>query len=152
MVTLLLFDVRNIGDVNRIRLRLSLSTASHCLEYMLAENILDKLYEWGIRTGKYTNAVRLEQLKLYEMLIGQSRHILLVHEPFLGPMIKVLRSCQGEVFHKDVEKRLVNLLYQLSVLLMQNDDLIDLFFVKENMVRKYVVIIIIIILLFTHII
>lgn len=70
------------------------------------------------------------------MLISQSRHLLLVHEPFLRPLIKLLQSCQGEVFHKDVEKRLIGLLYQLCVLLMQNIDLIDLFFIKENSASK----------------
>lgn len=47
MVTLLLFDVKKIDQI-----ALPISSASHCLEYLLAENILDKLYEWGIRTGK----------------------------------------------------------------------------------------------------
>lgn len=54
-------------------------------------------------------------------------------------MIKLLQTCQGEVFHKDVEKRLISLLYQLCVLLMQNIDLIDLFFIKETTMSKYVV-------------
>lgn len=66
------------------------------------------------------------------MLVSQSRHLLLVHEPFLRPMLKLLQSCQGDVFHKDVEKRLVALLYQICVLLMQNIDLLDLFFVKDQ--------------------
>lgn len=66
------------------------------------------------------------------MLVSQSRHLLLVHEPFLRPMLKLLASCQGEVFEKDMEKKLVVLLYQLCVLLMQNIDLVDLFFLKEQ--------------------
>lgn len=76
--------------------------------------------------------MRLEQLKLYEMLVSHSRHLLLVHEPFLKPLMKLLFSCQGEVFPKDIEKRLVGLLYQLCVLLMQNVDLVDLFFTKDQ--------------------
>lgn len=72
------------------------------------------------------------------MLVSQSRHLLLVHEPFLRPLIKLLHSCQGEVFPKDIEKRLVGLLYQLCVLLMQNIDLIDLFFTKDQSNPKYV--------------
>lgn len=66
------------------------------------------------------------------MLISQSRHQLLVHEPFLRPLLKLLKSCQGEVFPNDVEKRLVLLLNQLCVLLMQNIDLLDLFFYTSN--------------------
>lgn len=81
---------------------------------------------------RYANAVRLEQLKLYEMLVSQSRHQLLVHEPFLKPLLKLLTSCLGECFPDDVEKRLVLLLNQLCVLLMQNIDLLDLFFISST--------------------
>lgn len=47
MVTLLLYDIKR---ANQIAAPVAIS--SHCLEYLLNENILDKLYEWGIRTGK----------------------------------------------------------------------------------------------------
>lgn len=134
MVTLLIYEVQKIDQIT-----LPISTTSRCLEHLISENILDKLFEWGIRTGKYTNAVRLEQLKLYETLVSQSRHLLLVHEPFLRPMLKLLQSCQGEVFPKDVEKRLVTLLYQLCVLLMQNVDLLDLFFSRDQSNSKFII-------------
>lgn len=83
---------------------------------------------------RYTNAVRLEQLKLYEMLVSQSRHQLLVHEPFLGPLLKLLTACQDEIFPTggELEKLLVSLLNQLCVLLMQNIDLLDLFLYTSN--------------------
>lgn len=47
LVNLLLIDVKKFDQIT-----LPISTSSHCLEYLLSENILDKLYEWGIRTGK----------------------------------------------------------------------------------------------------
>ncbi|KAK9751859.1 methyltransferase (DUF5917) [Popillia japonica] len=126
MVSLLLYDIKKFKQI-----AVPLAT-SQCLEYLLSENLLDKLYEWGIRTGKYFNAVRLEQLKLYEMLVSQSRHLLLVHEPFLRPMLKLLESCQRDVPPRAIEKILVALLYQLCILLMQNVDLVDLFIKKEQ--------------------
>lgn len=89
-------------------------------------------------TFRYTNVVRLELLKFYELLVSQSRHLLLVHEPFLRPMLKLFTSCKGDVFEIDKEKRLVALLYQICVLLMQNIDLVDLFIVKENEKQRYV--------------
>lgn len=70
------------------------------------------------------------------MLISQSRHVLLVHEPFLRPMIKLLCSCEGEVFSQEVEKLLVDLLNQLSALLMQNVEFIDLFFQEVKKVVR----------------
>lgn len=81
---------------------------------------------------RYANAVRLEQLKLYELLVSHSRHQLLVHEPFLRPLLKILASSQSEIFPPDIEKRLVILLNQLCVVLMQNVHLLDLFFFSSS--------------------
>ncbi|XP_044256390.1 FHIP family protein AGAP011705 isoform X2 [Tribolium madens] len=134
MVTLLLYDMKKIDQ-----LRVPISSSSQCLEYMLAENILDKLFEWGVRAGKFKDAVRCEQLKLYEVLISRSRHVLLVHEPFLRPMLKLLNSCKDELFSRDIEKLLVDLLNQLCALLMQNVDLIDLFFQKNENNSRFII-------------
>ncbi|XP_055696026.1 FHIP family protein GK23746 isoform X2 [Lutzomyia longipalpis] len=103
-----------------------------CLEFMLSKNILNKLFEWGKSTGRYANAVLLEQLKFYELLVNHSRHQLLVHEPFLRPLLKILASSHGEIFPPDVAKRFVILLHQLCVVLMQNVHLLDLFFVSGH--------------------
>ncbi|XP_055536086.1 FHIP family protein AAEL005291 isoform X2 [Wyeomyia smithii] len=125
MVTLLLVELHHC---NKVSLPGAPVPPAPCLEHLLSENLLDKLYEWGIKTGRYANAVRLEQLKLYEQLVSHSRHQLLVHEPFLRPLLKLLASSQNEIYPPDVEKRLVILLNQLCVLLMQNVHLLDLFF------------------------
>jgi hypothetical protein len=74
----------------------------------------------------------LEQLKLYEFLVSNSHLQLLVHEPFLRPLLKLLASCSGQVFPVDVEKILVVLLNQLCVSLMQNIELLDLFFYASS--------------------
>lgn len=128
MVTLLLVELHNC---NKLRLQ-DKNVNAPCLEYSLSENVLDKLYEWGQSTGRYSNAVRLELLKLFELLVSHSRHQLLVHEPFLRPLLKLLGSSQDEIYPPDVEKRLVILLNQLCVLLMQNVDLLDLFFFSTS--------------------
>lgn len=70
------------------------------------------------------------------ILITQSRHVLLVREPFVKPLIKLLNSCQGQVFSKEVEKLLVDLLNQLSALLMQYPEHIDLFFYGEPVLKR----------------
>lgn len=125
MVTLLLVELHHC---NKVGLPGAPAPPAPCLEHLLSENLLDKLYEWGVKTGRYANAVRLEQLKLYEQLVSHSRHQLLVHEPFLRPLLKILASSQNEIYPPDVEKRLVILLNQLCVVLMQNVHLLDLFF------------------------
>ncbi|KAH8282859.1 hypothetical protein KR054_010381 [Drosophila jambulina] len=128
MVTLLLVELHHCNKVSLPAAEASGPPAAPCLEYLLSENLLDKLYEWACTTGRYANAVRLEQLKLYELLVSHSRHQLLCHEPFLRPLLKILASSQGEIFPPDLEKRLVILLNQLCVVLMQNVHLLDLFF------------------------
>lgn len=90
-----------------------------------------RLYEWSLQTGRFSNAIRLEQLKLFELLVSHSRHQLLVHEPFLRPLLKLLSSSQDEIFPHEVGKRLVILLNQLCVVLMQNVHLLDLFFCSQ---------------------
>ncbi|CAH1723738.1 unnamed protein product [Chironomus riparius] len=125
MVTLLLVELHNC---NKITLPNAQQPPAPCLEFMLSENLLDRLFEWSLSTGRYSNGVRLKQLKLYELLVSHSRHQLLVHEPFLRPLLKLLASCQNEIFPDDVSKRLVILLNQLCVVLMQNVHLLDLFF------------------------
>ncbi|XP_037025547.1 UPF0518 protein GF15501 isoform X3 [Bradysia coprophila] len=129
MVTLLLVELQNC---NKVILSSMQPPPAPCLEYLLSENLLDKLYEWSSSTGRYANAVRLEQLKLYELLVSHSRHQLLVHEPFLRPLLKILASSQDEIFPPDIEKRLVILLNQLCVVLMQNVHLLDLFFFSSS--------------------
>ncbi|XP_016987691.1 FHIP family protein GE18198 isoform X3 [Drosophila rhopaloa] len=128
MVTLLLVELHHCNKVSLPSAEASGPPAAPCLEFLLSENLLDKLYEWACTTGRYANAVRLEQLKLYELLVSHSRHQLLCHEPFLRPLLKILASSQGEIFPPDLEKRLVILLNQLCVVLMQNVHLLDLFF------------------------
>ncbi|KAH8403275.1 hypothetical protein KR222_009578 [Zaprionus bogoriensis] len=128
MVTLLLVELHHCNKISLPISETSAPPAAPCLEFLLSENLLDKLYEWASTTGRYANAVRLEQLKLYELLVSHSRHQLLCHEPFLRPLLKILASSQGEIFPPDLEKRLVILLNQLCVVLMQNVHLLDLFF------------------------
>uniref|UniRef100_A0A182QZS2 FHF complex subunit HOOK-interacting protein C-terminal domain-containing protein n=1 Tax=Anopheles farauti TaxID=69004 RepID=A0A182QZS2_9DIPT len=133
MVTLLLVELHHC---NKLSLPGQTAPPAPCLEHLLSENLLDKLYEWGIKTGRYANAVRLEQLKLYEQLVSHSRHQLLVHEPFLRPLLKLLASSQNEIYPPDVEKRLVILLNQLCVVLMQNVHLLDLFFFSTTQTQQ----------------
>ncbi|XP_048511354.1 FHIP family protein CPIJ015043 isoform X2 [Athalia rosae] len=126
MVTLLLLELRNATPVSDNR-RTATPTHSPCLEHLLNENLLDKLYEWSLHTGRFSNAVRLEQLKLYELLVSHSG-TLLAHEPVARPLLRLLEQCADDIMPLEVEKKLVVLLNQLCVALMQNMALLDLFF------------------------
>jgi hypothetical protein len=49
MVTLLLVELHHC---NKINLPSQAQPPAPCLEYLLSENLLDKLYEWGTKTGR----------------------------------------------------------------------------------------------------
>lgn len=78
-------------------------------------------------TFRFNNAVCLEQLKLYELLVSHSG-TLLAHEPVTRPLLRLLEECANDIMPLEVEKKLVVLLNQLCVALMQNMALLDLFF------------------------
>ncbi|XP_015173934.1 PREDICTED: UPF0518 protein AAEL005291-like isoform X3 [Polistes dominula] len=126
MVTLLVLELRESTSSKHYRQNSS-ATHSPCLEYLLSENLLVKLYEWSVHTGKFNNAVRLEQLKLYELLVSYSG-TLLAHEPVTRPLLRLLEECANDIMLLEIEKKLVVLLNQLCVALMQNMALLDLFF------------------------
>ncbi|XP_034249822.1 UPF0518 protein GI14169 isoform X2 [Thrips palmi] len=138
MSTLLLLELRAAGSFPIGPHDTNSSTGSESsascpsLEFLLSENLLEKLFTWSKITGRYSNAVRLTQLKLYEHLVSHSRHQLLSHEPFLRPLLELLSSSAREVFPLEVEKKLVVLLNQLCISLMQNVQLLDLFFSVEH--------------------
>ncbi|XP_015599998.1 UPF0518 protein AAEL005291 isoform X2 [Cephus cinctus] len=134
MVTLLLLELRSATSSDHQRNSAS-PTHSPCLEHLLSENLLDKLYEWSLHTGRFSNAVRLEQLKLYELLVSHSG-TLLAHEPVARPLLRLLEECADDIMPVEVEKKLVVLLNQLCVALMQNMALLDLFFHPEESAKS----------------
>ncbi|CAM1302858.1 FAM160A1 (predicted) [Pycnogonum litorale] len=101
------------------------------LDYLMTEGILDRLYSWSLHCGEYCNVMKHEQLKLYEVLLSNSGHEILVHKPILRPLLKLLASCK-DCAPVDVEKRLIVLLNQLCVSLTQNTNLLEYFFSASN--------------------
>ncbi|KAF9410858.1 hypothetical protein HW555_010196 [Spodoptera exigua] len=107
------------------------TSPASCLEYLLSENLLDKLYEWAVCTGKYENAVRLEELKLFGHLISHYS----AQKPFLRPLLKLLSGFRNELPPPNLESQLVTVLNQLCVALMQNIKFLDLFFLTTHTQR-----------------
>ncbi|XP_011860884.1 PREDICTED: UPF0518 protein AAEL005291-like isoform X2 [Vollenhovia emeryi] len=138
MVTLLMLELRDSNSHNHYQ-QDNTATHSPCLEYLLSENLLVKLYDWSIYTGRFNNAVRLAQIKLYELLISHSG-ALLAHEPVTRPLLRLLEECANDIMLLEVEKKLVVLLNQLCVALMQNMALLDLFFHSTaTMKNKFII-------------
>ncbi|XP_054418501.1 FHF complex subunit HOOK-interacting protein 1A [Pteronotus mesoamericanus] len=96
------------------------------LEFVVSENIMEKLFLWSLRR-EFTDDTKIEQLKMYEMLVTQSHQPLLHHKPILKPLMMLLSSCSGTATPV-VEEKLVVLLNQLCCILAKDPSILELFF------------------------
>ncbi|XP_030598271.1 protein FAM160A1 [Archocentrus centrarchus] len=96
------------------------------LEFVVMENVMERLFVWSLRR-EFTDDMKLEQLKMYEMLVGQARQPLLHHKPILRPLMMLLSSCSGTTAPA-VEAELVLLLNQLCFVLAKDPSILELFF------------------------
>ncbi|NWZ06440.1 F16A2 protein, partial [Agelaius phoeniceus] len=96
------------------------------LEFVTAENLLERLLCWHLQ-GDFTEERKVEQLKLYEMLISQARQPLLRHKPVLTPLLRLLSVC-AEPASAPLENSLVLLLNQLCVSVAREPAILELFF------------------------
>ncbi|XP_068961631.1 FHF complex subunit HOOK-interacting protein 1A isoform X2 [Petaurus breviceps papuanus] len=96
------------------------------LEFVVSENIMEKLFLWSLRR-EFTDETKIEQLKMYEMLVTQSHQPLLHHKPILKPLMMLLSSCSGTATTA-VEGELVVLLNQLCCILAKDPSILELFF------------------------
>ncbi|XP_018019872.1 FHF complex subunit HOOK interacting protein 1A isoform X2 [Hyalella azteca] len=99
-------------------------------DHFLGEEILDKILEWSLGTGEFTNSLKLEQLRIHEVLLSQSRQELLVYKPVIRPLIRLLDSCLTCI-PVEVERQLVLLLNQLCASLLHNQQLLHFFFLSS---------------------
>ncbi|KAG8014689.1 hypothetical protein GBF38_003290 [Nibea albiflora] len=96
------------------------------LEFVVMENVMERLFVWSLRR-EFTDDMKLEQLKMYEMLVGQAHQPLLHHKPILRPLMMLLSSCSGTATPQ-VEAELVLLLNQLCCVLAKDPSILELFF------------------------
>ncbi|XP_038837528.1 protein FAM160A1-like [Salvelinus namaycush] len=96
------------------------------LEFVVMENVMERLFLWSLRR-QFTDEMKLEQLKMYEMIVGQARQPLLHHKPVLRPLMMLLSSCSGTA-GPEVEAELVSLLNQLCCVLAKDQSVLELFF------------------------
>lgn len=122
-----LIDEATSSEANVPNGGMSPSSVGPILDYMLMEGVLDRLFQWSLYTGEFLSNVKLEQLRIYEVLVSHSQHELLLQQPFLRPLLHLLSSC-ADCAPLEVEKRLVVLLNTLCVSLSQHPDLLEVFF------------------------
>uniref|UniRef100_A0A3B5LC96 Uncharacterized protein n=1 Tax=Xiphophorus couchianus TaxID=32473 RepID=A0A3B5LC96_9TELE len=89
------------------------------LEFVVLEGVMERLFLWSLRR-QFTEDMKLEQLRMYQMLLSQAKQPLLHHKPVLRPLMMLLTSCAGA--------ELVQLLNQLCVALVKDPSVLELFF------------------------
>lgn len=102
------------------------ANAGPILEFVVAENLLERLLGWHLQ-GDFGEERKVEQLKLYEMLISQARQPLLRHRAVLTPLLRLLSLC-AEPSSAPLENSLVLLLNQLCVSVAKEPAILELFF------------------------
>ncbi|XP_062871562.1 FHF complex subunit HOOK-interacting protein 1A [Trichomycterus rosablanca] len=101
------------------------------LEFVLLENVMERLFVWSLRRN-FTVATKLEQLRMYKMLLARARQPLLHHKPILCPLAMLLSSCSSGPSSMLVETQLVCLLHRLSCLLVHDDSALQLFLFQSG--------------------
>ena len=96
------------------------------LETTINESIMDKLQSWGCQAGEYTEDLKREMLRMYELLIAQAKQSVLMHNAMLNPLLRLLMECH-ECSAK-LEDQLVLLLHQLCVSLSNDPMLLEFLF------------------------
>ncbi|KAK2517580.1 hypothetical protein Q9233_013015 [Columba guinea] len=96
------------------------------LELVAAEDVLERLLGWQLQ-GEPCEERKVEQLKLYEMLISQARQPLLRHRAVLTPLLRLLGLC-AEPGSAALDNSLVLLLSQLCASVAQEPAVLELFF------------------------
>ncbi|XP_056418784.1 FHF complex subunit HOOK-interacting protein 1A [Hyla sarda] len=96
------------------------------LEFVVSENIMEKLFLWSLRR-EFTDETKFEQLRMYELLVTQSHQPLLHHKPILKPLMMLLSTCSSTTA-PNVETKLVVLLNQLCSILAKDPSILELFF------------------------
>ncbi|XP_032439559.1 protein FAM160A1-like [Xiphophorus hellerii] len=99
------------------------------LEFVVLEGVMERLFLWSLRR-QFTEDMKLEQLRMYQMLLSQAKQPLLHHKPVLRPLMMLLTSCAGAATDTGgvVEAELVQLLNQLCVALVKDPSVLELFF------------------------
>ncbi|TRY53608.1 hypothetical protein DNTS_033073 [Danionella cerebrum] len=64
------------------------------LELVIMENVMEKLFLWSLRR-QFTDEMKLEQLRMYKMLLTRAKQPLLHHKPILRPLMMLLSACSS---------------------------------------------------------
>ncbi|KAK9497574.1 hypothetical protein O3M35_004273 [Rhynocoris fuscipes] len=101
---------------------------TNCLNYIINEQILDRLYKWSLNTGRYSVALKAEQLRLHEKIMEEIGAARWLESGLNVTLCTLLTSCIDVCFSSEQEKFLMDLLSLLCVSFIDHDHLLNLFY------------------------
>lgn len=101
------------------------------LQYMLEAELLESFCSWCTVNVSTHDRLRLQQLRIFEHIISQSKQLLLVHRPVIKPLLRVLidvSESQELTNNGELEFKLVLVLHQICICISQQNLILESFF------------------------
>ncbi|PVD34795.1 hypothetical protein C0Q70_06072 [Pomacea canaliculata] len=103
--------------------------------FLLEKEVLENFCNWCSSQQDHQDKLRMEQLRMYELLISQSRQLLLIHRPVIRPLHRLLMACKEPQLpssgSEELEFRLVLVLHQICTCISQETVILESFFSTE---------------------
>lgn len=98
------------------------------LHYLLEQNLFEDFCTWCQNQTEHAEKLKSEQLRMFELLFGQSRQLLLIHKAVISPLLRLLSSCVLDTNSVMIESRLVLILHQICASISQQTLILESFF------------------------
>ncbi|XP_076468429.1 FHF complex subunit HOOK-interacting protein 1B-like isoform X2 [Babylonia areolata] len=104
--------------------------------FLLEKEVLETFCAWCTGQREHQEKLCMEQLRMYELLISQSRQLLLIHRPVIRPLLRLLMAAAesrqpGSDSESELEFRLVLVLHQICTCISQQTVILESFFTTE---------------------
>ncbi|GFO18323.1 fts and hook-interacting protein homolog [Plakobranchus ocellatus] len=101
------------------------------LQYLLEKDLLESFCSWCTVNVVSHDRLRLQQLRVFEHIISQSKQLLLVHRPIIKPLLRLLidvSDSQDLSNNGELEFKLVLVLHQICICISQQSLILESFF------------------------
>nr|KAG5693746.1 hypothetical protein BaRGS_002129 [Batillaria attramentaria] len=103
--------------------------------FLLEKDVFETFCNWCSSQRQHQDKLCMEQLRMYELLISQSRQLLLIHRPVIRPLLRLLMACAEPQLpnsgSEELEFRLVLVLHQICTCISQETVILESFFSTE---------------------
>ncbi|KAK7097514.1 FHF complex subunit HOOK-interacting protein 1B-like isoform X2 [Littorina saxatilis] len=105
------------------------------LHFLLEKEVLETFCNWCSGQRDHQDKLCMEQLRVYELLISQSRQLLLIHRQVIRPLLRLLMACAEPrppgSSSEELQFRLVLVLHQICTCISQETVILESFFSTE---------------------